>query len=587
LTFAFLKQRLKFRVSFNKLFKFDNTLDIENKIAMKKYKCILLIFILFNCWAVPLLSQKTKFDGHKIDSLKTYLKNPDRGSSDFSSDTSKVVVLCALAGELRNVDTDTAIVLSNAALKIAERIKWKKGVASAFKNLGSLEKIKGDYDQALNYFNNSLKVYEEMKLMSDPSSVETGKKGMAAILNSIGNVYYEQTDYKKSIDFYLKALKVREELKDTNAIASTLGNIGNVYADQADFPNALDYYFKALKISEAGRNKASMSQWLGNIGVVYSEQTNPKKALEYYLRSLKLKEETGDRKGIATTLGNIGNAYQELGEYEKTLDYYAKALAIDEEIGNTKGVARHHGNLGNVYFKKAILNGKPNAELAEKALDNYLMALKLDSELGEKAGVARHNGNIGSLLLKTGRFKEAEGYLLRAISLGDTIGYLVLVRDANQSLSKLYDTTNRPKPALEYYKKYIAARDSIDNDEKKKKQLHLEAGFEYEKKEAVLKEQQAKAIAVAEEEKKRQRLFTYLVAAVASAAALIALIVLRALRITRKQKKVIENKNDIIEEKNKSIIDSIQYARRIQSSLLPTEKYIVRTLNELTKKEKE
>jgi hypothetical protein len=37
------------------------------------------------------------------------------------------------------------------------------------------------------------------------------------------------------------------------------------------------------------------------------------------------------------------------------------------------------------------------------------------------------------------------------------------------------------------------------------------------------------------------------------------------------------------EEKNKSITDSIQYAKRIQQSLLPTEKYIEKSLKRLKK----
>jgi len=40
----------------------------------------------------------------------------------------------------------------------------------------------------------------------------------------------------------------------------------------------------------------------------------------------------------------------------------------------------------------------------------------------------------------------------------------------------------------------------------------------------------------------------------------------------------------IIEEKNKDILDSIRYAKRIQNSLLPTEVYIENALNRVMKK---
>jgi adenylate cyclase len=46
----------------------------------------------------------------------------------------------------------------------------------------------------------------------------------------------------------------------------------------------------------------------------------------------------------------------------------------------------------------------------------------------------------------------------------------------------------------------------------------------------------------------------------------------------------IRKQKEEIEEKNKDITDSIHYARRIQQSLMPTEKYIHRHLHRLTKK---
>ena len=49
------------------------------------------------------------------------------------------------------------------------------------------------------------------------------------------------------------------------------------------------------------------------------------------------------------------------------------------------------------------------------------------------------------------------------------------------------------------------------------------------------------------------------------------------------QKQIIAQKNKELEEKNKDILDSIRYAKRIQISLLPTEKYIERILNDKDK----
>ena len=56
---------------------------------------------------------------------------------------------------------------------------------------------------------------------------------------------------------------------------------------------------------------------------------------------------------------------------------------------------------------------------------------------------------------------------------------------------------------------------------------------------------------------------------------------------TEIQRREIELKKNAIEEQNKNITDSMKYAKRIQMSLLPTEKYIEKSLAKLRRKGKE
>jgi hypothetical protein len=55
----------------------------------------------------------------------------------------------------------------------------------------------------------------------------------------------------------------------------------------------------------------------------------------------------------------------------------------------------------------------------------------------------------------------------------------------------------------------------------------------------------------------------------------------KANKIITAQKMEVEQQKGLIEEKQKEIVDSINYARRIQRSILPTEKYIERNLKKL------
>ena len=53
--------------------------------------------------------------------------------------------------------------------------------------------------------------------------------------------------------------------------------------------------------------------------------------------------------------------------------------------------------------------------------------------------------------------------------------------------------------------------------------------------------------------------------------------------VGEKYETIIEQQIHVVEEKNKEITDSILYAKRIQNSILPTEKYIDKNLKRMKK----
>ena len=484
---------------------------------------------------------------NKVDSLLSRLKKD-------KEDTNKVNHLNALAWEYKYNNPDTAILLGNQALALAEKIKFEIGIGKANHNLGTVNYLKGDYAKALEHYFKALATWEKLEKSVPSNSISYILNLKSKSLGNIGAVYKEQGDYPKALDYDFKALKTAEELGDKNGIARNLGNIGIIYMEETDYAKALDYYFKALKMDEELGDKSKTAAVLGNIGIVYKEQAmvHPakrdslfSKALDCYFKALKFGEELGEKKTIAINLSSIGVLYDEQADYSKALDYYFKAL-------------------------------------------------KLAEEMDRKNGIAGQLCNIGSLYITTGKFTEAEKYLKQALALSDSIGTLDITKQVEQNLSQLYDTlgqlsvvsgqlnngqrttNNYQRLALEHYKKYITARDSISNDENKKKQLRTEVNYEFEKKEALTKAEQDKKDAVTLEEKRKQKIITYSVSGGLFLVLLLALFIFRGYKqkqkaniIITQQKNEVEKAKHIIEEKNKDITDSINYAKRIQQAKLP------------------
>ncbi|CAN5873461.1 hypothetical protein BH11BAC7_BH11BAC7_16490 [soil metagenome] len=356
----------------------------------------------------------------------------------IKTDTAKVTALNDLALSLSD-NSDSAILVSNKALELAAKIKWDDGIAESYHFLGLFNSSKGTNKISLDYYFKALDIWEKL----EASSTAQNKNRLLQ---------------RKS---------------------KTLGNIGVVYMDLGDYPRALDYFFKALTICETIKNQPGIAVNLSNIGNIYIEQGYPDKGLDYYFRTLKVEEAQQNTEGIATTLGNIGTVYDDnKNDYEKALYYYSRALKLTEEINDKDGMAIWLGNIGMVYEKKKEY---------DKALDHYFHALEIAKETGNAITIAVELRAIGSLYSDQGKFKEAENYLLEALALDEESGALPQIMEDEQELNLLYSKTGRYALALDHYKKYIAAKDSIYNEENTAKSVRTEMNFEFDKKVAVQK----------------------------------------------------------------------------------------------------
>ena len=216
-------------------------------------------------------------------------------------------------------------------------------------------------------------------------------------------------------------------------------------------------------------------------------------------------------------------------------------------------------------------------------------------------------GNLGSAFITYKKYREAFDNIYKSLILAKEIGSTSQVTAQYENLSDLYELSNIALPdslngkllnpeqmrlrSKYYYKRYISCRVSVYNDENKNGITRIEMNFEFEKKEAKSKAEHDKEILLSEEKQKRQKVIIFIGIGVVLLVLIFTFYILRSLRITRKQKsiieiqkKLVESQKHLVEEKQKEIIDSIQYARRIQSALITPENYISKVLSRLSKK---
>lgn len=281
------------------------------------------------------------------------------------------------------------------------------------------------------------------------------------------------------------------------------------------------------------------------------------------------------------TLNKLSWELTNIGDYEKAILQANKAKDLATTLHFKKGIA-------NAYSKIGVVND--NQGNYPEALKNYFVALRINKELENKSWLAFNYVNLGGLYTSLKNFSLAKKYLTDGLTLSKEIGSKEGTRASYGSLSTLDSIQGNWKGAYEHQKLFIIYRDSLDNEETKEKTIQEKMNYEFEKKEAVAKAEQDKKNIIIQAEKKRQKLFIWFLISIVLAVTIIALLVFKNLNTTKKQKVIIENQKEIVEkqkelveEKQKEILDSIRYAKRIQDALLTSQGYIERNIRRLKK----
>jgi len=349
------------------------------------------------------------------------------------------------------------------------------------------------------------------------------------------------------------------EKRYLHSLATAVNNMGIDHNQKGKIPEALACFHRSLKIQERIGDKDGAATTINNIGTIYHIQEDVDKTLEYLLKSLKIREEIGDKKGIAQSLNNVGSIYLKLTDHPKALGYFKRALNINEEIKNKEGIAYSLTNIGHVYDTDNQLLG----------LTYHKRSLKLREEIGDRKGQVTALLSIGSNLFKLGNKKEAEFYTKRSYDLGSELGYPDYIQKSALLLSNINLESNNFKDGWEMFKIHINLRDSIINVNNKNTAIREGEKYKYEKEKAIQRAEYNKQLEVIEERQEKQKVIRYAITGVLVLSLLFGLFVVSRLRITRKQKLIIEEQKDLVDEKNQEITDSITYAKRIQDAILP------------------
>ncbi len=403
-------------------------------------------------------------------------------------------------------------------------------------------------------------------------------------INTLGQLLnYTQPDSAlKYINIGLKYAVLSNHHK---SIADSYYNFGLHYRQLSNYKMAIVYIEKSIfsyqKINEQnGIFKCNMQ-----FAVINALLGNYNKAINFSQNNIQLSLKLNDNDKLINCYQILGGCYFKMSDRFKKINYldsakkyYEECLSIANKENNLKAIAEAHGNLSELYFDLK------NYDLSQYHIFKALSIFKRNKNKYRTAMTFNFIGSINRIKKDYGLSKV---YIDSSLDISKKYNFKRVEADSYSELYEINKTLKNHKSALIYYEIYHKLNDSLKDITNQKMIIEQEYKLNY------LNKSIADSIYNAEEKKikhleyearlNKERTVRYSILGVLAAIFAFSFLLYHRFRVTKRQNKIIKIQKkqvdkafkelDIqsqkIEQKNKEVLASINYASKIQDTILP------------------
>lgn len=359
---------------------------------------------------------------------------------------------------------DSAIAAHKQAIALREKGNNKSGQAWSWTKLADLFKKSGSKTQALQYYEEALRLYREI---SDSS-------GMAEIFAAKGQVYLDDENYKSAIPYFEQAngisarstveslfnlgvawsgidsVKSNQYFSDCLRRSREDGNTGYAFAALKSLARAAyvlqdtlkgDRYFKeAAKLEEKMGTPDAVSSMLALKAFRFEYMVRLDSALKYYNAAMQITD-TADRSASVTYLVNMAGINVAAGEFKDAEIRLNKGIALSKEISDSLAMA------GTMQFASFLYSRTADYTRGMALNDS---ALAIFSQSGHRIRLANTWASRATLLSSMGENKRS----IQAYMIADSLFALEGLEESRGTLfnniGTVYNTQRDYSTALGY-----------------------------------------------------------------------------------------------------------------------------------------
>lgn len=383
--------------------------------------------------------------------------------------------------------------------------------------------------------------------------------------------FFNTGQLDSSLSYLEKAKAISAKSGSAKHQVNSLLNAAMVIREKGSFEKSMEDYFEALKLAEGLQNQRLIGSAYSGIAVVYSFQKDQVKAREYYKKALDIFTALGDEKKLASLNNNIGLSYMDDKDFKTALKYMLVALNLNKKYNNSNGTAAAAENIGLIYdqFKDYKL-----------AMTYYTQALEIWRSRKDVYSIGINLSYMALTFNNMGQYSRARDTAVKALDMAKSVGAINTQIDLHRYLSETYTHLKDFEKSLDHYKQSRELTDSLRSEENIKSFTETQLKYSFYKQQ--LKDSLSYILKVnqKEEQLKAEKTVKYIAFAAIAVFALLLFFLLKAFREKQNANRIVLVQKELVELKQKEIIDSLNYAKRIQTALLAGGKLLKDNLKE-------
>jgi serine phosphatase RsbU (regulator of sigma subunit) len=568
----------------------------------RTYRSLVLLVFLLGLSAGNLRAQTLL-----IDSIRAAVEiAPD--------DTNKIKDFKYLGAKLITTEPEAAIRYVHRGLALSKTLGDTLFEGKQCLELANLYSNISNYDSSFYYYDQSI-----AQFFAIGNSHQLSKT-----YSNLGSTYRKISQFSNAREAYLASLELDREGEDSTAIAVMLGKVGLVLFEMNKYDESTKYYLESMALLEARNDTPGLLISMANYGQLQGGLGNYREAIRWMKKSLAMLPPKPNKRSKGALLNNIGSMHEAFGNLDSALYYYEIAHELFLQGKTTVYYGATGANIASILIKVGRVS-------EAKVYVDQSVAARV--QVGDKSGLSGSYIVLSDYYFKIGEYDNAIRYAKMALKLGVEIESLSRQSKAQDRLYKTYKQKGQFQLSFEAFISKTALKDSIFSSEKAETIAELESKYESDKKQRAIELlqkgrelQEAKAVKSeailvqkrAESSERSSELKMMLVIVIVLLV-LTFLIIFGIRQINRDSKRLkaqkleiqernaalrvanseVEKQNDEIEERNvalqevydavevqkieleirnKEITDSIRYAKRLQTAVLPTRSMMQRLL---------